>query len=97
MNEMSGMDCQGARAEEISKISVFRFKASEEGEQGTTIKPSKASQGFLSKLIHGYRHQGINDIESGSFEEIMISPAEDALCCICLSDYEDKELLCRLW
>lgn len=99
MNEISGMDRQGARVEEISKIPVFRFKVTDEAtaEQGVTTKPSKANKGFLSKLMHGYKNQGINDFESGSLEEITISPAEDALCCICLSDYEDKDLLCRLW
>ncbi|CAO3633904.1 unnamed protein product [Mucor hiemalis] len=92
---------QGERAEEISKIPVYRFKLSQAGEQpqGITTKSSAAnSKGFLSKLLHKYQNGNVHDdIENGSYEDMYISPAEDALCCICLSDYENNDFLCRLW
>lgn len=93
-------DGQGERAEEISKIPVYRFKLSQAGEQpqGVTTQSSPKSKGFLSKLLHKYQNGDVHDdIENGSHEDMYISPAEDALCCICLSDYENSDLLCRLW
>lgn len=93
-------DGQGERAEEISKIPVYRFKLSQAGEQpqGVTTQSSPKSKGFLSKLLHKYLNGDVHgDIENGSHEDMYISPAEDALCCICLSDYENNDLLCRLW
>jgi hypothetical protein len=100
MIEIEGMD-QGRRAEEISKIPVFRFKSSsqDQAQQNQSVTTRAASEkGFVTKLLHGYRNQGVNDPESGkAYEDIYITPSEDAMCCICLSEYEDSDLLCRLW
>lgn len=107
ISEMDGMD-QGGRQEEISKIPIYRFKISDNQQtqgittqeittQGITTQASdKKSKGFMGKLFQGgYRHQ--LDTEHGTFDDIFIAPSEDALCCICLSEYEDEDLLCRLW
>lgn len=93
-------DSQGERAEEISKIPVYCFKLSQAGEQpqGVTTKSSPKSKGFFAKLLHKYQNADVHDdVENRSYEDMYISPAEDALCCICLSDYENNDLLCRLW
>lgn len=102
ISEMDGMN-QGGRQEEISKIPIYRFKISDNQQtqgvrtQGiTTQRSDKKSKGFMGKLFQGrYRHQ--LDTEHGTFDDISITPTEDALCCICLSEYEDEDLLCRLW
>lgn len=102
ISEMDGMN-QGGRQEEISKIPIYRFKISDNQQtqgvrtQGITTQGSdKKSKGFMGKLFQGrYRHQ--LDTEHGTFDDISITPTEDALCCICLSEYEDEDLLCRLW
>lgn len=100
MTEINGMN-QGARADEISKIPVYRYRATElpserqqEQENGVV---SKKSNGFFAKLLKGYRHHEVSELEGGTYEEIRITPSEDAVCCICLSEYEDNDLICKLW
>ncbi|KAI7895032.1 uncharacterized protein EV154DRAFT_49865 [Mucor mucedo] len=103
MTEISGMN-QGARADEISKIPVFRYRAtvSQTGEQqqqhqNEDVVTSRKSNGFFAKLLKGYRHHDVSELEGGSCEEMRITPSEDAMCCICLSEYEDNDLVCKLW
>ncbi|KAL9558957.1 hypothetical protein MBANPS3_000658 [Mucor bainieri] len=101
--EMDGME-QGARQEEISKVPVYRFRTSDNSQQTqqqqqqgvTTQPPEQKSKGVLGNLMRGgYRHQ--MDAEQGPVDDIFITPSEDAMCCICLAEYEDQDLLCRLW
>lgn len=108
MTEVEGMD-RGGRAEEISNIPVFRFKQSASSDHHAQQQQSQSSgagvttkatdkKGLLSKLLKGYRNHGVRDPEiSEEYEDIYITPADDALCCICLSEYEESDLLCRLW
>ncbi|EPB81927.1 hypothetical protein HMPREF1544_11348 [Mucor circinelloides 1006PhL] len=96
--EMDGMD-QGGRQEEISKVLVYRFRVSENQQtQGVTTQPSseQKTKGILGNFMRaGYRHQ--LDAEHGPVDDIFITPSEDAMCCICLAEYQDQDLLCRLW
>jgi hypothetical protein len=96
LTEINGMN-QGARSEEISKIPVFRYKVSSSEQQQEQAMPSKKSTGFFSRLLKGYRHHEVNDTEGGPYEDMHISSVEDAVCCICLSEYEDNDLICKLW
>lgn len=101
MTEISGMN-QGAKNDEISKIPVFRYRVASTStstaeQQQEPAASSKKSNGFFAKLLRGYRHHEVNDSESGSYEDMHISPIEDAMCCICLSEYEDNDLICKLW
>lgn len=95
--EMDGMD-QGARHEEISKVPVYRFRVSQSQQtQGVTTQPSeRKGKGILGNLMRK-RHRHQLDAEQGPVDDMCITPAEDAMCCICLADYEDQDLLSRLW
>lgn len=100
--EMDGMD-QGGRQEEISKVPVYRFRVSEHQQTPgvTTQPPEQKSKGILGHLMpagaggKGFRHR--LDAEQGPVDDMFITPSEDAMCCICLAEYEDQDLLCRLW
>ena len=94
MNEVEGID-KNERAQEIEKIPVLRFTTGQPTtDGGIMIQTPKKS--FFSKFLH-YRNHGAKLEEGHVFQEIQIHPAEDAVCCICLSEYEDKDLICKLW
>jgi hypothetical protein len=113
ISEMEGMVNQGGRAEEIRKIRVYRYKvtsASDINDNSSAQEPSVIStttqqslthkeNGFVSKLLRfKHRQHAIEPEEGlGSYDDIFITPIEDALCCICLSEYENNDLLCKLW
>jgi hypothetical protein len=82
------------REQEIGKIPIYRYKDSEVavGNSQTAIKEKK-KKGRFSNLFH----HPLDATEKGSYDEIQISPKEDAMCCICLSEYEDSDLICKLW
>lgn len=90
------------RKGEISKIPVFRYKTLSSESQESNVVPTKGrtvkQRGFLPRLFKNYRNHEIKDLEDGAvYEEMTIASEEDALCCICLSDYEDKDLISKLW
>lgn len=110
---MEGMINQGGRDEEISRIPVYRYKASSESginDNSSTSQESSVTttttqqplrhkeKGLMSKLLRFRLHQHTIDAEQGLhyYDDIFITPDEDALCCICLSEYEDNDLLCKL-
>jgi hypothetical protein len=113
ISEIEGMVNQGGRQEEINKIPIYRFKVSGDNDSSSSthepsVMTSTATQqpqthkekGFVFKLLRFRRHQqAIIDAEQGlgQYDDIFITPTEDALCCICLSEYENNDLVCKLW
>lgn len=84
------------RQEDIEKIPIYRYKDSEAtSEPSQRIRENKKKRNILS-LFH-FRHDALDATEKGHYDEILINPKEDALCCICLSEYEDSDLIMKLW
>lgn len=90
------------RKEEIGKIPVFRY-GSLTGEPQEPITPPKKTSDeheseIIFKITQSYKKYKRGDVEdTADFEETTITPKEDALCCICLSDYEQNDIVCKLW
>lgn len=100
---------EGGSKEELDKIPIFRYKThtveqSPEQEQqgcavstpveGETTKRSKSN--FIRRWMK--RRHGVTEQEQSShIEALTISRSEDAICSICLSEYENDDLLCKLW
>lgn len=98
----------GGTKEEVRAIPVYRFKQEQAdgtaetqniGESQVRTSESQTQQsGYFrrtfGKFIH--RKKKDEDIER-SYPSISITPAQDAICSICLSEYEDSDILCKLW
>ncbi|GAA5808144.1 hypothetical protein MFLAVUS_001528 [Mucor flavus] len=97
----------GGTKEEIAKIPVFKYRApitsttaepaaanvdQEQQQQQPTMKKANYFRRFLKKP---------NEKEKDSLPKtskyLTISKLEDAVCTICLSEYENDELVCKLW
>lgn len=97
----------GGTKEEIAKIPVFKYRApitstttepaatanvDHEQQQQPTMKKANYFRRFLKKP---------NEKEKDSLPKtskyLTIPKLEDAVCTICLSEYENEELVCKLW
>lgn len=90
------------RKEEVSKIPVFRYSSITGEPQEPITPPKKTSDEHESEIIfkitQSYKKYKRGDVEdTADFEEITITPKENALCCICLSDYEQNDIVYKLW
>ncbi|KAI7872409.1 hypothetical protein BDF14DRAFT_501749 [Spinellus fusiger] len=100
-----GVDMGGSSAEEMAAIPVYRFQSKPIGHPTMPVPPDpsrplevqieKAPPRWLDVL---WLHLGL--VEHQSQEEpvygIIELPPEDQLCAICLSLYEDSDILCKL-
>lgn len=79
----------GGTKEEISKIPTFKFKTAAAPAE-TTNKPSRS---FFNKLFSRHNKAGPGEY----YDDLIISQSEDAVCSICLTEYEDNDLIAKLW
>ncbi|KAI8092739.1 uncharacterized protein BX664DRAFT_348005 [Halteromyces radiatus] len=102
ITEVPGMP-MGASQEEILKIPIYKYQL-QENESTTPATPSSfASQrntinspSWTRRLFLRFKKTK-NDVEDRSYPSITIPQVEDALCSICLSEYEPGDLICKLW
>ncbi|KAI8148243.1 hypothetical protein BJV82DRAFT_709089 [Fennellomyces sp. T-0311] len=95
----------GATKEEIENVPVYKYK-SENAEQPSTSSsptssaapavPERKKRSSIFRWFFLRRPKVPADIER-NYDPITITPAEDAVCSICLSDYEQDDLVCKLW
>ncbi|CAO3701580.1 unnamed protein product [Rhizopus stolonifer] len=94
---------EGGTKEDLAKIPIFRYKSSEE-EESPEPSASSSSEGdvklkrkpsFTRKWMKD--HQSTSKDEDSKIDNLTISRSEDAVCSICLSEYENDDLLCKLW
>lgn len=96
----------GGTKEEIAKIPVFKYRSPitsttptepaaaavttvvQEQQQQPTMKKANYFRRFIRKP---------NDSLPKTNKYLTIPKLEDAVCTICLSEYENDELVCKLW
>ncbi|CEG77999.1 hypothetical protein RMATCC62417_12668 [Rhizopus microsporus] len=100
---------EGGSKEELDKIPIFRYKAHtveqspEQEQQGCTVptpvegETTKRSKSNFIRRWMKHRHGVTEQEQSSHIEAITIPRSEDAICSICLSEYENDDLLCKLW
>ncbi|KAI9020889.1 hypothetical protein CLU79DRAFT_754249, partial [Phycomyces nitens] len=84
---------QGATETEIQDMITLRFRTSEEFSDTNQEKIAKKRRWF-SRLGFGQRKQ---KQETEAVYEGITLDQEDALCAVCLAEYEPNDLICKLW
>lgn len=82
----------GGTKEEIAKIPVFKYKSTEEQQPTESATPIMKKANYFSKFTKGNSKENVT-----TDKYLTIPKAEDAICTICLSEYENDELVCKLW
>lgn len=91
----------GASKAEVEAIPVFRYTAADGEETSTPSqqqqqqpqKKTKKRASFFRYMLRRPNEQESSDVV---YDSITITPAEDAVCSICLSEYEHGDLVCKL-
>ncbi|KAL0095558.1 hypothetical protein F4703DRAFT_1825227 [Phycomyces blakesleeanus] len=91
---------QGATDTEIQDMITLRYRTSEDGSDTHQAEKSiDKRRRWFSRLGFGQRKQ-IQDTEV-VYDTITFSQQQqqegEALCAVCLADYEDNDLICKLW
>ncbi|KAG0740975.1 hypothetical protein G6F57_011090 [Rhizopus arrhizus] len=104
---------EGGTKEDLGKIPVFKYKAPtnediERCDQGTSAQPQlentesrtkpERKANFIKRWMK--RHtttMAEKEEEQQEIEYLTISRSENALCSICLCEYENEDLICKLW
>jgi hypothetical protein len=97
----------GGSKEEIAALPIFKFKSEENGitpvqsshhsEQKEEDVKKKRRTGFVNIFKRRQQKQQADIVEDGKEYESISMRSEDAVCAICLSEYENNELICKLW
>ncbi|OBZ88888.1 hypothetical protein A0J61_03067 [Choanephora cucurbitarum] len=98
----------GGSKEEIAKIPVFQYQKPEEEEAGTedetaNDQTNKSTRSIVSTKRHWTRrfmqrqHKNKATQEQRTYPHFTLPQSEDAVCSICLCEYENEELVCKLW
>ncbi|KAI8885962.1 hypothetical protein K501DRAFT_283998 [Backusella circina FSU 941] len=97
----------GGSKEEIAALPIFKFKGDENGitplpsshnsEQKPEEIKKKKKIGFVNIFKRRQQKQQTDVLEDGKEYESISMRSEDAVCAICLSEYENNELICKLW
>ncbi|KAI8060658.1 uncharacterized protein B0P05DRAFT_557740 [Gilbertella persicaria] len=91
----------GGSKEEIANIPVFKYKKPEQEDIQDNTNKSIMSTAQIKKphWIRRFmqRHQKNKQEEEQVYETMTLSRPEDAVCSICLCEYEDEDLICKLW
>ncbi|CAO3589328.1 unnamed protein product [Absidia cylindrospora] len=107
ITDVPGM-AAGASQEEILKIPTFKYQSPQENESDTTtttatqqIHTQRKSQSSLSswsrRFMSRFSRKNKNSVAMKSYPPITITCSDDAMCSICLSEYETGDLICKLW
>lgn len=101
---------KGGTKEELAKIPIFKFKSTEsddtaappignQQQQSNTDNSATMKKGnYFRRLMK--RRQSAKNVDSKdnvNYPHLTIPRADDAVCSICLSEYENDELICKLW
>ncbi|KAI8073089.1 hypothetical protein BC940DRAFT_290515 [Gongronella butleri] len=102
VHDVPGMTV-GATNEEIENMPVYRYKKEEadatptENRSTVTLSATHKRQSWFRAFHLRLHRQKRTDVESRAYSSITITPQEDAMCSICLSEYEAGDLICKLW
>lgn len=85
---------EGGSKEEIASIPIFRYTSNTNDDSNSTKSTQKVSN--KKRKFNFFSKQQNND-DNKKYEEITIPKPEDAVCSICLCEYENNDLICKLW
>lgn len=101
----------GGTKEEIAKIPVFKYRAPAGNNSvdqqmpdvvdDTATHPQESNHtmkraNYFKKIFKRTTEKKQDDLPKTN-KYLTIPKVEDAVCTICLSEYEDDELVCKLW
>ncbi|KAG1146866.1 hypothetical protein G6F37_004482 [Rhizopus arrhizus] len=94
---------EGGSKEDLAKIPVFIYKTISEVDTPSSSSTTentklKRKPSFTRRWMK--RRQSTTtkeEQEPSKIDNLTISRSEDAVCSICLSEYENNDLLCKLW
>ncbi|KAI8988705.1 hypothetical protein BDB01DRAFT_719129 [Pilobolus umbonatus] len=88
----------GGTKEELMTIPIYRFKSSHHTTSDEDSKSMQHKKNIFQRLIsHKRKNRNSNDSCQNEYKMISIEREEDAVCSICLSEYENNDLICKLW
>jgi hypothetical protein len=94
----------GGSKEEIASIPVFKYKSMDDrhdtvsvDEEAAVVEPQKKPN-YIRRFMHRPTKQNEQvPQQPENLQTLTIPKQEDAICSICLSEYENNELVCKLW
>ncbi|KAF7724608.1 hypothetical protein EC973_000852 [Apophysomyces ossiformis] len=96
----------GASKSEIQNMPVYRYRATNEAASTESTAQSQGQgedskkttkKGFMHRLLKQCRPKREEQDFESTYEYLTLDAAEDSVCSICLSEYENNDLLCKLW